>query len=246
MEDDRETHSNDLNFYGSDPGAVKHGNFINYYSFHDVKERLNNLHPQMFPTPVNNKLVCLDVGCNTGHLTNAVYDYLKSSYTNCEIHILGVDIDSTLIERAKESNQNPNITFHTCNIMDNDDRSLIQQFMDKFETQSFDITFCFSVTMWIHLNNGDEGLLDFLKYIRAISRTIIIEPQPWKCYRNAQRRIKKSGHSFDLYRSLKLKSNIVDVIENTLSADSHCKIYESPSSSWDRKIQSFQLAQPSV
>lgn len=231
---------NDLSFHGNDPGAVKHGNFINYYTFHDVSERINNLHPQMFPTPINDRLICLDIGCNTGELTKAIYEYLKTIYPTCIIHILAVDIDPTLIERAKESNVNSNIMFKVANIMTENNQSIIQNYLETYNTTTFDLTFCFSVTMWIHLNNGDEGLVDFLKYIKSISRTIIIEPQPWKCYRNAQRRLKKSGDSFQLYDSLKIKSNVDTVIENYLCDGSHSKVYESPNSSWDRKLQSFK------
>ncbi|XP_035445821.2 RNA 5'-monophosphate methyltransferase-like [Spodoptera frugiperda] len=239
MNAESEVKSNDLNFYGSDPGAVKFGNFINYYSFHDVSERIQNLHPQMFPEPVNNQIVCLDIGCNTGDLSKAIYIYLKTIYPNCDIHMLAVDIDSMLIERAKEANDNPHIKFITCNIMEQNDRQLIQSYLDSCNQRTFDLSFCFSVTMWIHLNNGDAGLLDFLKYLKLISRTIVIEPQPWKCYRNAQRRVKKSGNNFDLYESLKIKSDVDMVIEKTLSEDTHIKTYESQFSSWNRRVQSF-------
>lgn len=240
MKGESDIDSNDLKFFGSDPGAVKFGNFINYYSFHDVSERINNLHPQMFPAPVDNQLVCLDVGCNTGELSKALYVYLKTLYPYCHIHMLAVDLDSTLIERANESNEYSNIKFITCNIMDPNDRLHIQSYLDSHKHIAFDLSFCFSVTMWIHLNNGDEGLLDFLKLIKSIARTIIIEPQPWKCYRNAQRRVKKSGSYFDHYESLKIKSNVDSVIEKTLSEGSHSKTYESQSSSWNRRVQSFQ------
>lgn len=236
----------DLNFYGSDPGAVKFGNFINYYSFHDVNERINNLHPQMFPALAETQLVCLDVGCNTGDLTKALYLYLKSIYPNRDIHMLGIDIDSTLIERAKESNEYPNIKFITCNIMNQNERLVLQNYLDSCIHTAFDVTFCFSVTMWIHLNNGDDGLLEFLKLLKSISKTIILEPQPWKCYRNAQRRIKKSGNSFDLYETLKLKENVDSVIEKILSEGSHQKTYESPNSSWNRKVLSFYLTNLTV
>ncbi|CAB3231028.1 unnamed protein product [Arctia plantaginis] len=241
-----EVNKEELCFYGSDPGAVKHGNFINYYSFHDVQERINNLHPQMFPTPIDNKLICLDIGCNTGDLTKAVYEYLKSLYPNCDIHILAVDIDSALIFRAKESNSYPYITFSTSNIMSEEDRLPIIHFLKSYKRMKFDIVFCFSVTMWIHLNNGDNGLLEFLQYLKSISNTIVIEPQPWKCYRKAQKRVKKSGNTFELYNHLKIKSGVDIIIENILKTDLYCKIYESPSSSWDRKVQSFQLTMESV
>lgn len=154
--------------------------------------------------------------------------------------MLAVDIDSMLIERAKEANDIPNIKFITCNIMEQNDRQLIQSYLDSCNQRTFDLSFCFSVTMWIHLNNGDTGLLDFLKYLKCISRTIVIEPQPWKCYRNAQRRVKKSGNSFDLYESLKIKSDVDMVIEKTLSEDTHIKTYESQFSSWNRRVQSYQ------
>lgn len=236
-----EVNKEELNFYGSNPGSVKHGNFINYYSFHDVQERIKNLHPQMFPTPINNELICLDIGCNTGDLTKAVYKYLKSIHPNCNIYILAVDIDSVLIKRAKESNTCSNITFSTSNIMSVEDRLSVLNFLKIYKRIKFDIVFCFSVTMWIHLNNGDDGLLDFLQYLKNISNTIVIEPQPWKCYRQAQKRVKKSGNTFELYNCLKIKSGVDIVIENILKTDLYRKIYESPSSSWDRKVQSFQF-----
>nr|XP_021184033.2 probable RNA methyltransferase CG11342 [Helicoverpa armigera] len=246
MKSESEIKDTDLNFYGSDPGAVKFGNFINYYSFHDVSERINNLRPQMFPAPVDEQLVCLDIGCNTGELSKALYMYLKTLYPDSDIHMLAIDIDSTLIERATLSNEFPNIKFITCNIMDQNDRLCIQKYLDSHQHTAFDVTFCFSVTMWIHLNNGDEGLLEFLKLIKSFSTTIVIEPQPWKCYRNAQRRVKKSGHSFELYSCLKIKSNVDAVIEKTMSEDTHVKTYESENSSWNRRVLSFSSMKPSA
>ena len=47
---------------------------------------------------------------------------------------------------------------------------------------SFDLVMCFSVTMWIHLNRGDEGLEEFVKFCCGASRNVLVEPQPWKCY----------------------------------------------------------------
>ncbi|XP_026745606.1 pre-miRNA 5'-monophosphate methyltransferase [Trichoplusia ni] len=238
MKTEIEDIKSDLNFYGSDPGAVKYGNFINYYSFHDVSERINNLNPRMFPKQSKTQLVCLDVGCNTGDLSKALYSYLEKTYPNCDIQMLAVDIDPKLIERAKEGNEYPGINFNTSNIMDTNDRTMIQNYLTSFHRTQFDFTFCFSITIWIHLNNGDIGLLNFLRYIRDISVVIIIEPQPWKCYRNAQRRLKKSGHSFEYYSSLQIKGDVEAVIESVLS-ESHYKTYQSDKSSWDRKVLSF-------
>ncbi|XP_063529242.1 probable RNA methyltransferase CG11342 [Cydia strobilella] len=232
--------SEDLNHLGNDPGAVKFGNFINYYSFHNVEHRTNNLNKQMFPAPAANEpFLCLDIGCNTGELTKDLYQYLKTIYPGNDIHMLAVDVDPTLIARAQETIQIPNITFMTCNIMSDNDQKLIQNYSKSYRKKRFDVTFCFSVTMWIHLNNGDDGLLDFINYIKKISRSIIIEPQPWKCYRNAQRRLKKSGSTFPLYDSLKIRSDVEFVIENKVNEGTHEKVCGSLNPSWNRKILSF-------
>ncbi|KAI5641452.1 bicoid-interacting protein 3 (Bin3) domain-containing protein [Phthorimaea operculella] len=233
------TTSEDLSFYGSDPGAVKYGNFINYYSFHSVEERIGNLHTDMFPTISDEPICCLDIGCNTGELSTKLYSYLKTIYPNKEIQMLGVDIDPVLIHRAQETNSNPSISYLAANVMLEQGRGEIKKYLDKHERKQFDVTFCFSVTMWIHLNNGDEGLKEFLRYIKDVSKTIIIEPQPWNCYRNAQRRVKKSGSSFPFYETLKIRSNVDQEIENILRENCHKKVYESSASSWKRKVQSY-------
>lgn len=54
----------ELNFKNDNPGAVKHGNFINYYQFHPPEHRL-----QLLPFDVFDKIkpvVALDIGCNAG------------------------------------------------------------------------------------------------------------------------------------------------------------------------------------
>lgn len=230
----------ELSFIGGDPGATKYGNFINYYSFHSTKERTDCLHPDMFVSSITTQpILCLDIGCNTGELSKDIYLYLKNIYPKYVIKMLGIDIDPTLIQRAKETNDNPNINFTVANIMNETDKEVIEKYLESHEKNKFDITFCFSVTMWIHINNGDEGLLYFLSFIQDISETIIIEPQPWKCYRNAQRRMRKSGSSFPLYEQIKIK-NIDIVIENILNKEPFKKMYESSASAWNRKIQSYQ------
>lgn len=234
--------SEDLSFYGSDPGAVKFGNFINYYSFHSPKQRIDNLNPRMFPTyNSNDVLLCLDIGCNTGDLSIELYSYLNTVvYPDKDIHLLAIDIDPVLIHRAQETHSDSNTTFMSSNIMDEVGRKDVAKYLSSRGKLKFDVVFCFSVTMWIHLNNGDEGLMEFLRYIKDISQAIIIEPQPWKCYKNAQRRMKKSGNSFPLYETLKIKECIDHVIENILTESSHRKVCESSESSWNRKVQSYQ------
>lgn len=59
--------------------------------------------------------------------------------------------------------------------------------------EPFDLVFAFGITMWIHLNNGDQALFEFLHTISSLSRVLIVEAQPWKCYKNAKKRLRKLG-----------------------------------------------------
>ena len=52
----------------SEPGAARHGNFINYYEFHPPEERLRLL-PDDFGSrisPEPGPTLVLDIGCNAG------------------------------------------------------------------------------------------------------------------------------------------------------------------------------------
>ncbi|KAM3964637.1 putative RNA methyltransferase CG11342 [Aphomia sociella] len=231
----------ELSFMGTDPGAVKFGNFINYYSFHSAKQRTDNLCPDMFPIQSSNEAIfCLDIGCNTGELTQELYKYLKGLYMN-DIHMLAVDIDNNLIQRARETNSNTNISFIALDVMNETSYDTISKYLEPHKRKRFDIVFCFSVTMWIHINNGDAGLMKFLEFLKDYSNSIVIESQPWNCYRNAQRRVKKSGGNFPLYETLKIRSDVDLVIEKVFVEGNHKKVYESTNSSWNRKIKSFHI-----
>jgi 7SK snRNA methylphosphate capping enzyme len=48
----------------------------------------------------------------------------------------------------------------------------------------------FSITKWIHLNDGDEGLTNFFRRVRDVLRPagkFVLEPQPWESYGKAKR-----------------------------------------------------------
>ncbi len=96
-----------------------------------------------------------------------------------EGRILGIDVDPTLICRAKERFESDRVTFKTSDVA-----------REELEGD-FDLITCFSVTMWIHLNHGDEGLENFIRKVAASARYVLLEPQPWKCYQTAARRMRK-------------------------------------------------------
>jgi hypothetical protein len=51
---------------GNDTGAVRHGNFFNYYKFNSAKSRLQLLPTDLWNAKCDESFVCLDVGCNSG------------------------------------------------------------------------------------------------------------------------------------------------------------------------------------
>ena len=61
---------------------------------------------------------------------------------------------------------------------------------------SLDMVTCFSVTKWVHLNQGDEGLMALFRAVHTLlapGGCFVLEPQPWRSYRNASK--KKVGAS---------------------------------------------------
>ena len=53
---------------------------------------------------------------------------------------------------------------------------------------SYDVVCAFSITKWVHLAHGDEGLLRLFRSAHARlrrRRRFVLEPQPWRSYRKA-------------------------------------------------------------
>lgn len=63
-----------------------------------------------------------------------------------------------------------------------------ENFIQKFPSvldAAYDTVLCLSVTKWVHLNWGDEGLICLFAKIWQILRPggiLLLEPQPWKSY----------------------------------------------------------------
>lgn len=167
----------------------------------------------------------------------------RNPSVNQKFFVIGVDIDSILIERAKELNNNENITFKCLDIMkENDSKVIIDSYLNLYNKNKFDITFSFSITMWIHLNYGDNGLNLFLQNIANISEIIVLEPQPWKCYKNAIRRMKRcNGETFTNFNKLKIRNNVLEnisvIMENICACD---KIYDTTETKWGRVISVYK------
>ncbi|XP_034230987.1 probable RNA methyltransferase CG11342 isoform X2 [Thrips palmi] len=239
-----------LQFNGDDPGAVLLGNFINYYEFHPPEERLKLLPSHLWETKGNEPYTCLDIGCNSGDLTSRVYECITNSFASGEASpsgskntcsMLGIDVDPVLIERAQEKNKYVGqITYKCVDFMDDNKSEVIRSHLANDDAR-FDVIFCFSVTMWIHLNHGDNGLNKFLREISEMSKMLVLEPQPWKCYKSAVKRLKRCNKSFPYFQKLSIRENVEEHIEQYLleTCNFH-KVYESPDSKWGRKLMFFK------
>ena len=116
--------------------------------------------------------------------------------------MLAIDVDDKLIEVAEEKMEEDersgcakeNISFLALDVMKlNEADNTFKTYLERLRKRRFDIIFCFSVTMWIHLNHGDEGLKQFLQSTKNWCNYLVLEPQPWKCYRTASRRMRKAN-----------------------------------------------------
>lgn len=143
------------------------------------------------------------------------------------------------------------LLFQTLNIVtetEERDRILTSYLMSQGGRKRFDIVFCFSTTMWIHLNHGDAGLESLLTCLASWADNVIIEPQPWKCYRNAARRLRRANRPpFPFFESLIYRSNVHDHIENVfrnrLGMELHAHLGHSE---WQRPVLWYRRAQQPV
>jgi len=159
--------------------------------------------------------------------------------------ILAVDIDSTLIERSTENNRHSeNIFYRTADVQsDHCRQEVVGEFLRNHGAEKFSAMFVNSVTMWIHLNCGDDGLRNFLRYISSIAEYVLIEPQDWRCYRAAVRRMKKLGcQTFHHFPALEWRNDIDQQILKYLQSEA-CRLKFvkdlGKTELWDRSLYLF-------
>ena len=158
-----------------------------------------------------------------------------------EVKILGVDIDNLLIDRAINKNTaKDDITFLTLDLMSDNVKvtEKLKTFLESLNKTRFDLICVFSVTMWIHLNHGDEGLRSFIKMICRHSRFLLLEPQPWKCYQTAARRMRKLGQQeFEKMKELEIRGPGVEEEIVRMCKDEEMIVeVEFGETKWNRKL----------
>ncbi|XP_031699785.1 pre-miRNA 5'-monophosphate methyltransferase [Anarrhichthys ocellatus] len=235
----------------NDPGAAPYGNFINYYTFNPPENRLSLIPATLLQdlgySDGHHATLILDVGCNSGELSVAFYKHLvqepecQEESDERKVHLLGFDLDEILIQRAQPNNPLPgSISFITLDVTKDTDQ--LQHYLDQHGCSNFHLCLCLAVTMWVHLNHGDAGLLQLLSRLASVSQHLLLEAQPWKCYRSAARRLRKLGRSdFDHFKTLKIRGDVAEQAREHL--EGHCGmelIRSFGSTTWDRKLLLFK------
>lgn len=180
-------------------------------------------------------------------MTDVLYNKINAYFSKMKsvnVHMLGIDLDEILILRANEKNSNQRITYNTCNIMNTEDNQTFSCYLNHLNLNKkiFDIAFCLSITMWIHLNHGDEGLRTFLSKVASLTKYLVIEPQPWKSYKTARRRLRKlKQDDFHNFEDLKIRDNILEYIDDYLITECNMiRLARLGETCWDRPITLYE------
>lgn len=170
-----------------------YGNYSRYYgyrttdNFHDVRLDVFNENKDLF----ENKEI-LDIGCNSGFITLEIAKKFNIK------SIIGIDIDKTLINKTKQFLQkcrkkikgnNEKIFPFNINLI-HGNYVLKDNVLLEIEYPQFDVILCLSVTKWIHLNFGDDGLKQAFRRMFLQLRPggkLILEPQSWDGYRKRKK-----------------------------------------------------------
>lgn len=189
-----------------------HGNYDRYYGYRNANDfkdiRLNAFEShRSFFEGCN----VLDIGCNNGLVTISVARDFRVK------RIVGIDIDKRLVEKARKFLGNEkriseavsesfpfNVEFKVGNYV------LVNENLLELEVEQFDTILCLSVSKWIHLNNGDDGLkLAFRRMYKQLlpGGRLILEAQDWKSYK---RRKNLTPSIAATYKSIKFSPDKFD------------------------------------
>jgi 7SK snRNA methylphosphate capping enzyme len=167
---------------------------MKYYDYRrDCSERLQVLKRSWF-----HDKFCLDVGCCSGELTLAI----AKAYLPRKVE--GIDIDEAAIFEAQQKLEaiTPQEVVSVTHFLP---RSLIKSALTSTsrplfpqncsfstndiltfpEREKYEVLTCFNVVKWVHLTNGDAGLLSMFEKIWNLLAPLglfIFEYQPWSSY----------------------------------------------------------------
>ncbi|CAM9647211.1 unnamed protein product [Chrysoparadoxa australica] len=169
----------------------------------------------------------LDIGCNAGDLTHAVaMKYDPAS-------VLGIDVDASLVRRALKKARWCDATpaeqacgdlstladpltlggepaaagEHTVHEVGTPKLGFRKEdfSLHMHGDCAYDTIMALSVTKWVHLERGDEGMKFFFEKVHALLKRgglFLMEPQPWSSYSKNKNTSETSSTN---YKSLRLR-----------------------------------------
>ncbi|KAK4056274.1 hypothetical protein OIO90_002718 [Microbotryomycetes sp. JL221] len=154
---------------------LEHGNYPNYY-FHR-QQSVPDARLSLLPVDLFKQKRILDLGCNAGKITIETMTYLGAQKAT------GVDIDQILIDQARAQPDSDKVEWQC--------RDFTQP--GAIARNEWDTILLLSVTKWLHLHAGDEGLRALFRTLfEALPSggTLVVEPQERENYAKAARKNK--------------------------------------------------------
>lgn len=99
----------------------------------------------------------LDMGCAYGFVTRDRFSHFK------DVNVLGLDINQNLIEFARENNYFNGVHYEVCNLESEDFEDRLEEMMEKYGIEEFDIIFASLVIH--HLKNPNKLLRRIRKFL---------------------------------------------------------------------------------
>ncbi|CAG9464555.1 unnamed protein product [Pedinophyceae sp. YPF-701] len=187
-------------------GRFKHGNYHNYYGKRlEKRSPLDDPRLAVFDPAWFKGRTMLDVGCHEGVVILSVAQRFGISGA------LGIDIDPVLVRRAvrrlmaarnaaREERRGHAPTHGAeATLLPPAERldalkhvrfraGDVLSLEGEVPRGTFGVVTCLSVTKWVHIHGGDDGLRRLLRLLAGAAEPgghVIVEPQPWKSYRQA-------------------------------------------------------------
>ncbi|KAK3235534.1 hypothetical protein CYMTET_54270 [Cymbomonas tetramitiformis] len=211
--------------------CFRYGNYSSYYGYRIGSALEDDPRLSVFERHWFEGRRCIDIGCNDGLITLSVaMRFLCSSIQGIDIdpslirkaqRSLGmvqqdlassVRDEGTTVRNAstqglmRQSENCPKATLAALHNVTFRHENFVQ--VDEGEEGSVDMALCLSVSKWIHLNFGDVGLrMLFDKVYKLLSPggLFLLEPQPWKSYKQAMRKQDMPTEVRELLPQLKLR-----------------------------------------